>query len=56
MKRYGMTIGLRAEKIDEYKKLHAPKQTVVEGVYRDGKMQSLRVRPESRRADVKIGQ
>lgn len=37
-------------------KLHAPKQTVVEGVYRDGKMQSLRVTPESRRADVKIGQ
>ena len=37
-------------------KLRAPRQTVVEGVYRDGKMQSLRVTPESRRADVKIGQ
>ena len=23
MKRYGMVVGLRAEKIDEYKKLHA---------------------------------
>jgi hypothetical protein len=33
-------------------KLHAPRQTVVEGVYRDGKMQSLRVTPESRRSDV----
>jgi hypothetical protein len=35
-------------------KLHAPRQTVVEGVYRDGKMQSLRVTPESRRADVEM--
>jgi len=35
-------------------KLHAPQQTVVEGVYRDGKMQSLRVTPESRRADVEM--
>jgi len=35
-------------------KLRAPKQTVVEGAYRDGKMQSLRVTPESRRADVEM--
>jgi hypothetical protein len=35
-------------------KLHAPQQTIVEGVYRDGKIQSLRVTPESRRADVEI--
>lgn len=35
-------------------KLHAPRQTVIEGVYRDGKMQSLSVTPESRRADVVI--
>ena len=33
-------------------KLHAPQQTVVEGAYRNGKMQSLRVTPEARRADV----
>ena len=35
-------------------KLHAPQRTVVEGVYRDGKMQTLRVTPESRRADVQV--
>ncbi len=35
-------------------KLHAPKRTVVEGVYRDGRVQSLIVTPESRRADVTI--
>jgi len=33
-------------------KLHAPQQTVLEGVYRDGKLVSLKVTPESRRADV----
>ncbi len=33
-------------------KLHAPQQTIVEGVYRDGKIVSLNVTPESRRADV----
>jgi hypothetical protein len=37
-------------------KLHAPQQTVVEGVYRGGKVQSLRVTPESRRADVQMSQ
>ncbi|MBE0704795.1 MAG: hypothetical protein IH582_16785 [Afipia sp.] len=35
-------------------KLHAPQQTIVEGVYRDGSMQSLRVTPEARRADVTL--
>ena len=35
-------------------KLHAPQQTVVEGVFRDGKLRSLRVTPEARRADVTI--
>jgi alpha-L-fucosidase 2 len=33
-------------------KLHAPLKTVIEGEYRDGKLQSLKVTPESRRADV----
>ena len=33
-------------------KLHAPYRTTVEGVYRDGKLQSLKVTPESRAADV----
>jgi hypothetical protein len=33
-------------------KLHAPRQTVIEGVYRDGRMLSLKVTPESRLADV----
>jgi hypothetical protein len=35
-------------------KLHAPQQTVLEGVLRDGKVQALRVTPETRRADVTI--
>jgi hypothetical protein len=35
-------------------KLHAPQQTIVEGVVRGGKVASLRVTPESRRQDVSI--
>ena len=35
-------------------KLHAPRQTVLQGVYRDGKVRSLRVTPESRGADVEL--
>jgi len=35
-------------------RLHAPQQTVVEGLYRDGGMQSLQVTPESRRQDVVV--
>ena len=33
-------------------KLHAPQRTTLEGTYRDGKLVSLRVTPDSRRADV----
>jgi hypothetical protein len=33
-------------------KLHAPYQTVVQGSYRDGRLQSLHVTPEIRRADL----
>jgi len=33
-------------------KLHAPRQTTVECVYRGGKVESLRVTPQSRRKDV----
>ena len=33
-------------------KLHAPYQTVVQGEYRDGKIQALTVTPEDRRGDV----
>jgi len=33
-------------------RLHAPLQTVIEGEYRDGKLQSLSVSPESRRHDI----
>jgi hypothetical protein len=36
-------------------KLHAPQQTILEGVVRGGKLASLRVTPESRRQDVVIG-
>jgi len=36
-------------------KLHAPQQTIVEGVLRGGKLASLHVTPESRRQDVVIG-
>jgi hypothetical protein len=35
-------------------KLHAPKATTVEGVIKDGKIESLKVIPESRRKDVVI--
>ena len=35
-------------------KLHAPMQTTVEGVLRSGKVESLRVTPESRAKDVKL--
>jgi hypothetical protein len=33
-------------------KLHAPSKTVVEGVFKEGRLLSLKVTPESRRADV----
>jgi hypothetical protein len=36
-------------------KLHAPQQTTLEGVYRDGKLVSLTVTPEYRRADLQMG-
>jgi hypothetical protein len=36
-------------------RLHAPQQTIVEGVLRGGKLASLRVTPQSRRQDVVIG-
>lgn len=35
-------------------KLHAPMNTTVEGVYRDGKLERLKVVPESRAKDVTI--
>lgn len=35
-------------------KLHAPLRTTVEGVYRDGRIEQLRVSPEARRRDVSI--
>jgi hypothetical protein len=35
-------------------KLHAPYQTTVEGVYRNGKMELLKVMPESRREDIVV--
>jgi hypothetical protein len=35
-------------------KLHAPYQTIVEGVFRNGKIETLRVTPKERRRDVKI--
>ena len=35
-------------------KLHAPYETVVEGVYRDGRVKSLRVSPGSRKTDVEV--
>jgi len=33
-------------------KLHAPKNTTVECVYRKGRIESLKVTPEARRKDV----
>jgi hypothetical protein len=35
-------------------KLNAPHQTIVEGVFRSGKFESLKVTPEERRKDVTI--
>ena len=35
-------------------KLHAPRQTIVEGEWRDGKMIELKVTPEDRRKDVEV--
>ncbi len=35
-------------------KLHAPYQTIVECEYRDGRVQSLQVTPESRRDDIEL--
>lgn len=35
-------------------KLHAPQNTIVEGVYRDGKLERLRVTPQSRENDVEV--
>jgi hypothetical protein len=37
-------------------KLHAPQRTVLEGAYRDGRLQELKVTPASRRQDVVTGQ
>lgn len=33
-------------------KLHAPRRTVIEGTYSNGRMESLRVTPRSRKRDV----
>jgi hypothetical protein len=33
-------------------KLHAPQQTVIQGVYREGKLEKLKVTPASRTKDV----
>lgn len=35
-------------------KLHAPKQTTVEGILKDGKLETLTVTPENRKGDVQI--
>jgi hypothetical protein len=32
--------------------VHAPKNTIVEGVYRDGTLKRLKITPESRAKDV----
>lgn len=37
---------------DVHFKLHAPQQTVIEGVLKNGKLESLKVSPESRRKDI----
>ncbi|GAH50622.1 unnamed protein product, partial [marine sediment metagenome] len=35
-------------------KLHAPYQTIIEGVFKAGKIETLKVTPEKRRGDVVI--
>ncbi|MNL53452.1 hypothetical protein D3C87_1766990 [compost metagenome] len=37
---------------DVHFKLHAPQQTIVEGILKNGKVESLKVSPESRRKDI----
>ena len=37
-------------------KLHAPHNTIIEGVYRAGKLEQLQVVPEARRKDILISQ
>jgi len=37
-------------------KLHAPYQTIIKGVFKDGKIETLKVTPEKRRGDVVIMQ
>lgn len=39
---------------DVHFKLHAPQQTTIEAIFKNGKVESLRVSPESRRKDVMI--
>lgn len=39
---------------DVHVKLHAPQQTIIEAVLKNGKVESLKVSPESRRKDVVI--
>ena len=41
---------------DVHFKLHAPQQTTVEVVYKNGKIEKLEVFPKSREADVKLPQ
>ena len=33
-------------------KLHAPRNTIIEGAFRDGKLGQVKVTPESRRKDI----
>jgi hypothetical protein len=42
------------KKWDVHFKLHAPYQTTIEAVVKDGKIQELKVSPEARRADVVV--
>jgi hypothetical protein len=35
-------------------KLHAPRQTIVQGVYRDGKLEHLTVTPLDRRQNIRL--
>ena len=39
---------------DVHFKLHAPQQTIVEAILKNGKIESLKVSPESRKKDVVI--
>ena len=51
---YGLYFWYFSDALLANRKLHAPQNTIVQGVYRNGRLEQLKVTPESRRKDVQI--